>query len=243
MKNEPSKLAQKTSKPEFQTMEQKGMEILERLKSKQIYSETTDPEIDNEKQALKEKADKKHEIEVTLKKIGFGSRYIKSYDPTHNQQKIIDISKNISKNGFYVAGSNGVGKTQILEFIARKYLEHNIHVDIQYCDTITLFQMIRSFKELPKNRILLIDDFGWESPSEFALTEFIGFIKKRYSNEMITYIMGNITLEDLNNRNSDAYDQLVDMFLDKTWMETMEIGGKSIRQNPINKFKENYEYV
>lgn len=162
--------------------------------------------------------------EQRLREIGIGKRYIRDYKPNEKQQKVLDGIEKTGK-GFFLAGDIGIGKTQLLAFIAKK----NLHRNIKYYDCNYLLNQFKQMESIDQPDIILLDDFGWENPSDYAINQFVFYLKERYNNEQLTYIASNITAEVIKNKRFDAYTQILDLIMDKTWMSYIELSGQSLR--------------
>lgn len=119
--------------------------------------------------------------------------------------KVMDIynayKNNESTKGLYIYGPYGCGKSYILAWLANKLVELNASVLFAYYPE--LVRRIKSsigegsledyLDELKNTEVLMIDDIGGESNSDFIRDEVLGAVLQyRMTNNMLTFMSSNL---------------------------------------------------
>ncbi len=170
--------------------------------------------------------------------LGFASQ-----DAAQKCREYVDNFHNIretEKNGLFIAGPCGVGKSHLAYAIANDLIKkHNIDV---VCATMIelLFKLKESFKDndkeilnLYKNcSLLIIDDLGKERPSEWVASKIYEIIDARANNIKPTIVTTNYVSEDLIKKMTPNEDDLTARATVDRLYETCEyiaIDGESLR--------------
>lgn len=171
----------------------------------------------------------KGEAEIYLKqiktqeifKISFDNN--KDFKKTPNRHEIMQTIASFfkdfpqNKQGFYLHGDHGVGKTFILKRIAKKIAQQNFSVGfvllpelVNYVKkTFGVNEEYENLKKLLKNvDYLFIDDIGSESISHWFRDEFLWLIlNERVEKTKITFFASNYTFENLMKIESKTQNQ------------------------------------
>lgn len=170
--------------------------------------------------------------------LGFASQ-----DAAQKCREYVDNFHNIretEKNGLFIAGPCGVGKSHLAYAIANDLIKRN-NIDV-VCATMIelLFKLKESFKNndneilnLYKNcSLLIIDDLGKERPSEWVASKIYEIIDARANNIKPTIVTTNYVSEDLIKKMTPNEDDLTARATVDRLYETCEyiaIDGESLR--------------
>lgn len=119
------------------------------------------------------------------------------------------------RNGLFITGSYGTGKTHLASAIANQLMQNGTPV---ICMTMidllgrikssfdtgkgaTEAEIIKLYEEIP---LLIIDDIGSEQPTEWGITQIYSIINARYESYMPTIITTNYSADDLIQRMTPA---------------------------------------
>ncbi|MGI6071819.1 MAG: ATP-binding protein [Lachnospiraceae bacterium] len=112
-----------------------------------------------------------------------------------------------SSSNLYICGDTGVGKTFLVNCIARELI--NAGYSVIYLSSIRLFEILadnvfgrQEANELPAKLIydcdlLIIDDLGTEMVNSFTQTQLFDCINERYLRERNTIISSNLSVKQL----------------------------------------------
>lgn len=162
-----------------------------------------------------------------------------------NFSRLLANPENYEKNGLFITGSKGTGKTHLAAAVANKLLTTGIPVLF-----ITMIDLLGKIKatfhaegtseneeklmQLYKHvDLLIIDDIGKELPTPWALSKMYEIINARYEDYKPVIITSNYTAEELVKRltpkdgDSMTADATVDRILEMTY--TVPIAGESWR--------------
>ncbi len=115
------------------------------------------------------------------------------------------------KEGLYIYGSAGTGKTYALYAIFRNHCLNN-----EYCKIINTVELLRLFKKdfkdeyehnfeeyLEFSGVLFIDDIGAEKNTEFVDETLYHLINTRHEKMLPTFFTSNLSLKELAEKNGD----------------------------------------
>ncbi len=159
-------------------------------------------------QQKKNEEDKKRN-HLTLVATNFNSYDFNDvYNSKERSELLIKVSEvyNAYKNngkikGLYIYGPYGCGKSYILAWLASKLVDMNAHVLFAYYPE--LVRQIKSsigdgtledyLDDLKNTEVLMIDDIGGESNSDFIRDEVLGAVlQHRMMNNMLTFMSSNL---------------------------------------------------
>lgn len=192
---------------------------LKRKEEEKLAEKKREAELLKQKKAMKAEAERIAQITKLFEDSGMSKRALiskfENYQPNmYNGEAVrscLDFVKNFDnlpkKNGLFIAGPCGVGKSHLVYAIANSLIEQGKSV---ICMTmIDLLMKIRnSFKteaqaeeqiiDLYKNcSLLIIDDLGKEKPTEWTLQMIYSIIDGRYTNMMPIIVTTNYTAGEL----------------------------------------------
>lgn len=122
--------------------------------------------------------------------------------------------------GLYVYGPYGSGKSYILAFLATKLVEMNATVLFAYYPELvrrikssisegTLEEYIDELKEV---EVLIIDDFGGESNSDFIRDEVLGAVlQTRMCNQALTFMSSNLDPTQIRSHLAQGTKEIADV--------------------------------
>lgn len=151
----------------------------------------------------------------------------------------------VEKNGLFLYGSKGTGKTHLAASIANELIEQG--VPVVFATMIDLLGKLKeSFEESQKGKresdilrifteadLLIIDDFGKEQPTEWALTKIYQIVNARYEDYKPIIVTSNYSskqlVERLTPKSGDPItaDATIDRILEMTY--GVPLSGKSWR--------------
>lgn len=138
-------------------------------------------------------------------------RTSKAYADTF-REKLPDVSPDPGRNGLFITGPKGTGKTHLVAAIANQLMKAGTPVicmtmiDLldrikrtyesarQYGDDRSEGDVLSAYKDVP---LLIIDDIGKEPATEWAVSKIYAIINARYEAYMPTIITTNYTDTDL----------------------------------------------
>lgn len=114
----------------------------------------------------------------------------------------------IERNGLFITGSYGTGKTHLATAISNQLISEGIPVicmtmidllarikqTFDRSDNATEAEVMRIYEEVP---LLVIDDIGSEQPSEWGSTKIFSIINARYEAYMPTIVTTNYAGDEL----------------------------------------------
>ncbi len=116
------------------------------------------------------------------------------------------------RNGLFIVGSYGTGKTHLAAAIANQLIHKNhtpvicmtmidllarIKQTFDRSDNATEAEIMKIYEDVP---LLIIDDLGSEQPTEWGTTKIFSILNARYEAYMPTIITTNYTVQDLTRR-------------------------------------------
>ncbi len=137
------------------------------------------------------------------------SAYYAAKDFTDNFVKMLPkrgTIPDIPKNGLFIMGTPGTGKTHLAAAIANHLIneEHRViiatmidllgNIKEAFCYEDGEAQMLRRYKTVP---LLIIDDLGKEPPTEWAVSTIYSIINARYEAYLPTIVTTNYSDTDL----------------------------------------------
>lgn len=177
----------------------------------------------------KAKAEEEERKKKRLRSLGDG-RFLdatfENSEQTESNKKAFRIFKNyaerypemMEKNqGLLIYGDVGTGKTWLSACIANKLIDKGISVKM-----MTFAELLgMDFKEsdeyienLNKYKLLIIDDFGAERDTSFALEKVYQVIDNRYKLKKPFVITTNLNLEDMKSESRMVYRRIYDRVLE-----------------------------
>lgn len=160
-----------------------------------------------------------------------------------NFSRLLADPESYEKNGLYITGSKGTGKTHLAAAVANMLLMGGIPV--LFVTMIDLLAKIKTtfgtgnanearLMQLYKNvDLLIIDDMGKELPTPWALSKMYEIINARYEDYKPVIVTSNYTADELvrrltpNDGDSMTADATVDRILEMTY--TVPLAGESWR--------------
>ncbi|PID83041.1 MAG: hypothetical protein CSB15_00205 [Clostridiales bacterium] len=139
--------------------------------------------------------------------------------PREYIKKIVEISKKIVdgeiKNSLYIYGPTGVGKTFLCSSITKYALDN--YKTVEYYSSINFFDTLRKYSvetlsdnyieneydKIINSDILIIDDLGVETLSEFKKGILLNILDNRFMNNKTIIISSNIPIMELNEKYGD----------------------------------------
>jgi primosomal protein DnaI len=122
------------------------------------------------------------------------------------KQVIVNYQKGLANKGFYLHGSYGSGKTYILANLAKILVSSNARVIFSYYPDLvrkikgyigkTEFEEI--IDELKNIEVLILDDFGGESPNSYIRDEvLLPILQERMAYNRLTFMSSNLNTEQV----------------------------------------------
>ena len=120
------------------------------------------------------------------------------------------------RNGLFITGSYGTGKTHLACAIANQLMQGGtpticmtmidllakIKNSFESNENATEAEIMRLYEEIP---LLVIDDIGSEQPTEWGITRIYAIINARYEAYMPTIVTTNYTADDLIRRMTPSF--------------------------------------
>lgn len=125
------------------------------------------------------------------------------------------------RNGLFITGSFGTGKTHLATAIANQLIQGRVPVicmtmidllarikqTFNRAEDATEADIMRIYEEIP---LLIIDDIGSEQPTEWGISKIFAIVNARYEAYMPTIITTNYSTDELIRRmtppNGDSYN-------------------------------------
>lgn len=122
------------------------------------------------------------------------------------KQVIVNYQKGLANKGFYLHGSYGSGKTYILANLAKILVSSNANVVFAYYPDLvrkiksligkTEFEEI--IDELKNIEVLILDDFGGESPNSYIRDEvLLPILQERMAYNRLTFMSSNLNADQV----------------------------------------------
>jgi DNA replication protein DnaC len=134
----------------------------------------------------------------------------KRYADTFREEKMPSDDRDPGRNGLFITGPKGTGKTHLAAAIANQLMQEGTGVIcmtmIDLLDRIketfaqrrqgeaTEGDILTTYKEVP---LLIIDDMGKEPPTEWAVSKIYAIINARYEAYLPTIVTTNYTDSEL----------------------------------------------
>lgn len=165
-------------------------------------------------------------IKKRLQKCNF-----ENFNITDDNKKVLETIKKYTelsikdemKNGIIIYGNIGYENTHLAASIANRMIENNKIVLMERTSAITdkikdsfnkNFTTDAEIIELYSNiDMLIIDDFGSETISKWALEKLYKIINNRYENELPIVITTRYNKEELMNQMADENGELAEVFI------------------------------
>lgn len=154
--------------------------------------------------------------------------------------------RNIYRNnqGLLLWGDVGNGKTFYAHAIGNYLLEKC--VPVMMTDFLKVLNKIQGFDidknnffhEMNEFKLLVIDDFGAERSTDFALEQVYNVIDQRYKSDQPIIITTNLTLDEMQNMENIRYKRICDRILEMC--TPIEFSGESKRKK---KGREKFEQL
>ncbi|MBQ8293543.1 MAG: ATP-binding protein [Bacilli bacterium] len=119
---------------------------------------------------------------------------------------LVDYANNQSAKGFYLHGTYGCGKTFILAFLARMLADNKAEtIFAYYPDVVRKLKSLigkaefeEIIEELKNVEVLVLDDFGGETPNSFIRDEvLLPILQERMDYKRLTFMSSNLSAEQL----------------------------------------------
>ena len=142
--------------------------------------------------------------------------------------------------GLLLWGNKGTGKTFLSACIANALIDQN--VPVLMTSMVTVLNSVTGrfsddrleyLRDINRYDLLIIDDFGAEHGSEFALSQVYGVIDQRYTSRKPMIINTNLTLEQMANPRNITLGRIYDRILERCI--PLEFKGPSIRERNAEK--------
>lgn len=122
------------------------------------------------------------------------------------KQVIVNYKNNTANKGFYLHGSYGSGKTYILANLAKILVSSNANVIFAYYpdlvrrmkNSIGKPEFEETIEELKNIEVLILDDFGGESPNSYIRDEvLLPILQERMSYNRLTFMSSNLNADQV----------------------------------------------
>lgn len=119
---------------------------------------------------------------------------------------ISNVKKDLPTKGIYVYGAHGVGKTYLLAYLAKELAKTKKKIIFMYFpdlvrkvkSSINNNNLENVIDELKEVDILILDDYGAETCSNFVRDEILGpILQDRMNNNLLTCMSSNLDDDDL----------------------------------------------
>lgn len=214
---------------------------------------------------LREKKEKKEKIDRFLDSIYESSRYLHkdflfktfdSYSAKPEDTKKIDFLKSFYSSeitGVTISGNTGSGKTHLALAILcseiSKIIKEENHYKYRYAfrfvtssefarqSKINTFDKTQSyFKDLEESDLLIFDDLGTESATDFTKENIFSLLDYRVNKKLKTIVTTNLTMNEIKNR----YHERVSSRL-KEFGPFIEIKNSDYRENILKSNLSNFK--
>ena len=177
---------------------------------------------------------------------GIEKLYKKDYKIAADYEFMIRILKDKKVKGIYLHGSFGTGKTYIVSALLNELAKRGHKVAIVYYPEFlralkesfnTTDEFKNKFNYIKKVELLLLDDIGAETVTEWSRDEILGpILQYRMENNLSTFITSNLNLEELevhlsivkNNTDKVKARRIIERI--KQLTEPMEMISKNLRK-------------
>lgn len=152
------------------------------------------------------------------------------------QSYLYSLKRGIIKNGFYITGAYGTGKTSIMALIAKDLLKHTDN-PMLFLTPITLGNSILAERSqvlamYQKTSILFIDDFGFTRMTDYVAEMWRELMEYRYSEDKLTFCTSNLTIQDI--AEIPAFERIASQLSDTRWMQQFILSGIDCRKTSEN---------
>lgn len=126
------------------------------------------------------------------------------------------VNNNLSTKGLYIYGAHGIGKTYLLAYLAKELAKTKKKIIFAYFpdlvrkikNSINNNKLEDVMDELKDVDILIIDDFGAETSSNFVRDEILGpILQDRMENNLLTFMSSNLDDDLLIDHLSETKDK------------------------------------
>lgn len=170
----------------------------------------------------------KNEVEKTKPKqdacdlFGIGSRYrnasLTKWMATNDQKKQVADWLSNPRNMLVLSGDPGVGKTYFCVALANRFIEKE--KEVHYINAHRFIELVGkcisndksqydAINTVAKRPILILDDFGTASSSEWAKEVFFDLIDQRYNSKHPTIITTNLNSYDMKQQFNERTERRV----------------------------------
>ncbi len=156
----------------------------------------------------------------TVAKMEYARKYVAAWDEVKKKNK-----------GLMLVGDVGTGKTYMAACIANALLDRGVRVrmtDFAEISNISVFDTEERVKELVNYDLLIIDDFGAERKTEFALQNVFNVINRRIMRGWPLIITTNLTRKELEDEEDMTCKRIYDRVL--AMCTQMILTGDSLRR-------------
>lgn len=160
--------------------------------------------------------------------------------------------QNKTRQGLFISGKCGIGKTHLATAIANALIQNNIPMifgtlsslldkikETYKSDNYTEMEYIQMYSEVD---MLIIDDLGKEKISEWVLEKLFVIINNRYNNYLPVIITTNYDKEELSRRlNVNQNDSMVESIISRLYEMCggIEIKGEDYRLSDLTNQESN----
>lgn len=162
-------------------------------------------------------------------------------------KKIISNVKNgLPTKGLFLSGAHGRGKSYIMAYIAKELVENGQKVDFLFYpdlvrkikSNITTGKIEDIIDELKTVDVLMLDDFGAETSSNFIRDEILGpILQDRMNNNLLTFMTSNLSEDNIIEHLKETTNQTDNLKATRIYtrikalMEFVEIKGSDYRDS------------
>lgn len=176
------------------------------------YRECTCPESVREREET-EKLERERKLKLTMEhrliRSNIPERYWKSLEVV-DKNLLVELSEIAFKDGLYLYGGTGTGKTTMACSIAIQALMENLYVRfISAYQIPDLFKTLRNAEAAIENPdLLIIDDLGADMTNEWSNTRIRAAIDTRYNSMKPTIITSNYSKSQLTKQLTKGTDDM-----------------------------------